>query len=117
MDTFDIAEAVLSAKSEEIKSDFLVNYDKLDILREYCEAIDIFVENHDGDSVAVSVTDDMKVSISINIEDFVYESRFKPPVYLDLMERADSIKFTNLGDERLGVEFIFPSIWESKKEK
>lgn len=115
MDTFDIVEAVVSAKNDEIKDKFILNYDKLDILREYCEGIDGFIKEHDGCEISANIQDDTNyVSIEIEVMDFVYEKKFKSPIYLDLMERAVSIHFTNRGTDRLGVEFVFPSVWEAK---
>lgn len=114
MRTIDIATAVIDARTAMIESDFSIDSESLDILGEYCHVIDTIIENHDGTEITTDVLDDNKISIAIELSDFTYETKFKPRSYIDLMERAISISFFAVGEDRIRMEFVFPSVWKSK---
>lgn len=115
MNVFDIVNACILGYTEEIGDNYEINSEKLDILREYCDTLDMFISNHDGKSATVDVIPESNyISIELDLFDFIYEKKFKSPAYLDLLERAISVVFTNKGEDRIGVEFIFPSVWDKK---
>ena len=114
MDTFDITEAVVSAKNEEIKRDYIIDYEKVDILREYCEVIDVIMKDQNAYEVTANIRDDNCVIIAFKSLDFIYEKGFKSPVYLDLIERAVSMNFTHCDGDHIRTEFVFPSVWTKR---
>lgn len=115
MKMFDVVSAVIDGRHTDLQERFHINEEYLDILREYCDIIDVMISNHDGSEITADILEENNnISITVELSDFTYETKFKPRSYLDLMERAVSMKFTNRGSERLGVEFVFPSVWEAK---
>lgn len=119
MKTFDVVSDVVSAGEDLIGDEYIVDKERFDILKEYCEIIDVFISNHDGTAISANIISGNKISITIDLFDFMYEKGFKPKSYLDLIERAISVTFTNKSKgsdiECIGVEFVFPSIWVAKK--
>lgn len=115
MKTFDVVSDVISTSKDLIGDEYIVDKERLDILKEYCDVIDVFISNHDGTAISVNIISGNKISITVDLFDFMYEKGFKPKSYLDLIERAISVRFINKSKgsdvECMGVEFVFPSIW------
>lgn len=109
---FDVVNMVVEEASEQFKPIWRVDNDKLDILHEYCDAINGILKEFDGDSIDVDI-DDIKMTISITIEceDLTIES--KEHQFHQLVERAVKFGFSKSTErEAMCVNFVFPSVWD-----
>ena len=89
--TFDIADAVIENKANELDS-VTIDEEKLDILSTYCKVIDHIMDECSGKSVTVDINDNNFVEITLVLSSFVYEAKFKPRTYVELMRRAVHIR-------------------------
>lgn len=112
MKTFDVVDAVIQAHSDNLDMSYKLNQRALEILRKYCDVIDVFVSNHDGRSIEADVIDGNLISISVELFDLIYERKFKPESYIALIERAIKVSFTNVDGEYTKATFIFPTVWD-----
>ena len=109
---FDVVNMVVEEASDRFKPLWKVDKEKLDILHEYCDAIDGILKEFSGDSVDVDV-DEIKMTISITIEceDLTIES--KEHQFHQLVERAIKFGFSKSPErEAMCVNFVFPSVWD-----
>lgn len=109
---FDVVNMVVEEASDRFKPLWKVDEEKLDILHEYCDAIDGILKEFDGDSVDVDI-DEIKMTISITIEceDLTIES--KEHQFHQLVERAVKFGFAKSAErEVMCVNFVFPSVWD-----
>lgn len=109
---FDVVNMVVEEGSNQFKPLWKVDQEKLDILHEYCDAIDGILKEFDGDSIDVDI-DDIKMTICITIEceDLTIES--KEHQFHQLVERAIEFGFEKSKErEVMCVKFVFPSVWD-----
>lgn len=90
-----------------------IDDERLDILREYCEAIDGFIPEFDGEFLDVNVNDDMGIEIKAAFQ-LISVGRM-PHRFYDTANRAVSLRFSADNDCRVVVEFEFPSLWEKSE--
>lgn len=113
MKTFDIVNAVVRAKADDLAETHKVNEESLDILREYCGVIDNIVEECFGDQITADiVTDSNLVFIEIVLASFVYETKFKPRAYLSLIEQAIRVDFDRVEPDNISMKFILPTVFD-----
>lgn len=108
---FDVVNMVVEEASEQFKPIWKIDNEKLDILHEYCDAIDEILKEFDGDSIDVDIDEiKMTVSITIECEDLTIES--KEHQFHQLVERAVRFGFSKSKErEAMCVNFVFPSVW------
>ena len=111
MKVFDVVSAVVQSEKEKI-SDAQFNEEAYSILEQYCDILDVFMEDGYGSKISAEiVTDKRIVKISIYVMDVTYEKGFKPKAYIELMKRAMAIRFSSAGEDMVCAEFLFPSLW------
>lgn len=110
--SFDIVYAVVKEKELESQGALQIDEENLDILSGYCDVIDNIIEECFGESVTVEVTKDRLVCIDIVLSSFVYEKRFKPVAYIELMKRSAVIRFTKTGECSVKMSMVFPSVYK-----
>ena len=110
---FDVAEMVIDEANKQFAHLFKVNEDHYEILKHYCEYIDLLAKEHNGAGYEVEVDDiEMTVSIGIQCSELMVSERIN--LLCELAKRTVSFGFTNSDDGKFLVKFIFPSIWERK---
>lgn len=112
--TFDIVDAVVQNKADELSGEYVINDESLDILSQYCDVIDNILEECFGDQITADVIDNNLVVIEIVLSSFVYESRFKPRSYLSIIERAICVDFSRVRPDKVSMKFVFPSVFNKK---
>lgn len=112
MKSFDIVKAVVQAAADDLSDKYVINSENLDILSSYCDVIDDILKECFGSKITADITEDNHVSIEIVLSSFVYETKFKPKAYIDLIERANKINFKQVDEDSLSMEFIFPSVFD-----
>lgn len=110
----DLLDAVVDAKREQSDWSIAVNANKYTSLYSLCFTVDDILDECDGDSVTVDVTDDLDVVISVVVPSFIYETKFKPKEYIDLIRLADKVKFQQCEDGSVKSSFVFSGVLNSK---
>lgn len=115
MKTFDVVSAVIEGKDAVIGDNYALDAEAVDILREYCDVVDVIMSDNDGNELTAEVCDDTNhISIAIELSDLTYETKYKSRSYIDLMERAIKIKFSSVNAERVRMTLVFPSVWKQR---
>lgn len=108
---FDVANIVIEEATKRFLPLWNVSNDKLNMLKQYCEAIDFLCENFNGTSYTVEVDDiKMFISVTLSCEDIIPENYFL--IFYVLSNRGISVRFSVSEDSELNVSFLFPSLWE-----
>ncbi len=108
---FDVVKDVAEEATKQFSPDIVLVPERLDILREYCEAIDVVAAATDAESFEAEV-DEEKLNFIISIEcaAFQIESPLSP--FYELIERAVSFGFFANEDGNTVAYFEFPRLWE-----
>lgn len=109
---FDIAEMVIDEATRQFFPIWIVNEEKKEVFRQYCDVLDSISKEFDGEAFEIDV-DDIKMTISIKLycNEFTIENKSHP--FYELAKRALSMSFGYEKEDRnMSVEFIFPSIWD-----
>lgn len=108
---FDVANMVVEEATNRFVPLWNVNNEKLDVLKQYCEAIDFLSEKFNGTAYSVEVDEiKMFVSVILSCEDITLKNYF--PIFYALSKRGISVSFSETEDKELDVHFVFPSLWE-----
>ena len=107
---FDAASMVIEDANERFAPLWKPDTEKLDMFKQYCEAIDSLSREFDGESFEVEVDEiTMEISVTLECDEIVIES--KEHVFYELAKRAVRCGFSAAGKDTLLVRFVFPSIW------
>lgn len=108
---FDIATMVVDEATKQFSPLWKINDKNVDILKQYCEAIDLLSNEYNGTAINVFVDEvNMTVDITLTCEDLTIEN--KSHIFYQLAERAISVGFSTSDDGELEIKFVFPSLWE-----
>lgn len=114
MKVFDIVSAVVLEERENNK-ELQFNEESFSILKQYCEMLDILVEDGYGNQIQAGVVGKKKyIKIAIDVMDVTYETKFKPRAYVEIIRRAIAMKFSSAGEDTVHCEFLFPSLWNTQ---
>lgn len=107
---FDVVSMVTEEATKQFSPIWRANEERLDILKQYCEAIDSVAEEFGGIAYEVEVDDiEMTVSIIMECEGIIITSK-KHVLYV-LLENAVQFGFSVSESGNLAVQFVFPSLW------
>jgi hypothetical protein len=109
---FDIAEMVIDEATKQFFPIWIVNEEKKETFKQYCEALDSISDEFYGEAFDVDV-DDAKMAISIKLfcSEFTIEDKSHP--FYALAKKSLSMSFAYEKEDRnMSVEFVFPSIWD-----
>lgn len=108
---FDIATMVVDEATKQFSPLWKINDKNADILKQYCEAIDLLSNEYNGTAINVFVDEvNMTVDITLTCGDLTIEN--KSHIFYQLAERAISVGFSTSEDGELEIKFVFPSLWE-----
>ena len=109
---FDVVKMVLEEANDRFSPLFVPVQERVDILKQYCSALDNLMERGDAESFDCEIDeDDMTVHLDIVVMDVTVDDP-EHDEFQDLVERANSVKITNENGEYIRVSFVFPSLWE-----
>lgn len=108
--TFDVVSTVIEEANKRFAPIWEPDKEKTDILKQYCEAIDILIKEFDGQSLDVEV-DEEKMLICIKLECSEITIEGKEHRYYDLIQRSVSFGFSGTNNDTMILELVFPSIW------
>lgn len=109
---FNVAKEVIDEANIRFSPSLVIDEERICIFEEYCNAIDILVNEYDGESLEVEVNES-DLTISIRIECMSMEVNKSSHVYYDLIQRAVKFGFKNAGNGNIIIEFSFPSLWRN----
>lgn len=108
--TFDVASMVLEEANQRFAPIWEPDKEKLDILKQYCEAIDTLIEEFDGESLDIEVDEtQMTICVQLECEDITIETQRHR--YYDLIQRSVSFGFSSTENDTVVLKLVFPSIW------
>lgn len=109
---YDVVGMIVDEATRQFSPFWIENSEKRDILKQYCEALDLIGDECDADSFEVEVDDiNMTISIKVITPEIIIEN--KNHVFYSLMKRAIKVEFSHDSEtEDACVEFVFPSIWD-----
>lgn len=108
---FDVVCAFVKERERESQGELQIDEEKLDILSSYCEVIDSIVDECFGKSITVDISEEHFVCIDLVLSDFVYEKRFKPTAYLELLKRSIDVRFRKVDESSVWMTMRFPSLF------
>lgn len=108
---YSVLEPVLKETTDRFGAVWKQNEENTRILKQYCEAIDGFMNEFEAVSLTAEVCEeDLSIHITMECCDMVIEN--KQHMFYQIMMRAMSVKFSASEENNLNVEFSFPSVWE-----
>lgn len=112
MKCFDVVSMVVEEATSRFSPLWKVNKEKIEILNQYCDILDILSKEFDGESYEVEVDEiTMEINIALECEEIVITK--KDHVFYDLIDRSVKYGFCVSDDGSLIIKFTFPSVWES----
>lgn len=111
---FDIVQSVLDCAIDEFGIAQEMIEENLDILHEYCDAIDDIADEFNGEQYVVEVEKETgNIIITVEVADLCIESRSH--VFYQLVKRSVKYRMTSTKDACLAIEFTFPCLWGSEE--
>ena len=110
---FDIVSMVLEDANDRFSPLFTPVAERVDILKQYCDAIDGLIDANGGEEFECEVNeDDMTVTLAFVVEDIVVD-RPATDKFQQLIARSVSVTVAPVDGDHIRVSFVFPSLWET----
>lgn len=110
--SYDIASMVIEDANKKFAPSYIIQQDRLDIFRQYCDVFDKMLKEFNGETFEVSVDEiTMRVKIEIGIDDLTVDSDDRR-IYTELLARAISFSFHVGTESPMLVKLEFPSLWD-----
>lgn len=108
---FDVADMIIDEATKRFSPLWKLNTERLDIFKDYCNAVDALVEEFDGESIDVEVDEiTMEVTITLECDEVLIES--DTHMLYELAKRTTKYGFSVSEDGNLLVKFVFPGLWD-----
>ena len=110
--SFAVFEMVLEDANERFAPLFQPVQERVDILKQYCGAIDKLIERGDGEIFECEVGEtDMTVRLDFVVTDVTVNDP-RHDEFQQLLARALSASVKSEDGENIRVHLVFPSLWE-----
>jgi len=109
---YDIVREILDEAAIQFGPQYVEVKEYSDILRQYCEKIDIIADEFDAVSYDVDV-DEFEKTISITIETVDLSLDNPNHLFYKIASKSLSVRFSYGDDGYLATTFVFPSVWEA----
>lgn len=108
--SFHVVKTVLEDANERFSPIYVPDAERVNILEQYCSAIDSMIERHDGSEFECEVDEIlMTVIFRVVLEEVKVESWDAP--FNQLAERSLSFRVDHAGEDSIRITFVFPSLW------
>lgn len=108
---FDVASEVINDATKRFEPLMRLNAERVEIFKEYCEAIDELAEEFDGESFEVEVDEiTMEVTVILECGEIIISS--SGHVFYELANRTVRYGFSAGGNDNVVVKFVFPCLWD-----
>ena len=112
MNSFDVAEMVIEEATKQFSPLWSLNAENFDIFKQYCFAIDYFIEEIESNGIEISV-DEIRMTVSVVV--FCKNATLlKNSKFFLLAERTSHVSVSLDENNDLKFEFVFPSLWDRK---
>lgn len=108
---FDVVRDVAEEATRQFSPDIVLIPERLDILREYCEAIDAVAAATDAESFEAEV-DEEKLTVIVSIECAAFQIESPASPFYELIERSVSFGFRANREGNTVAYLEFPRLWE-----
>lgn len=108
---FNVVSSVVEEANERFSPRWRLDQERYQILEQYCSVIDALIEEFDGESIEVSVDEDITMCVAIVLECPELTIQSKEHKFYDLIQRCIAFSFSQSDEENLEIKFIFPSLW------
>lgn len=106
---FDVVNSVVEEAMNQLSKLWVLDLERLDILKQYCGVIDSVVDEFEGDSFEVEI-DDITLEVHIEFACKRIEFNKKNRILLKLIGRSVSTQIKTTDDGMLALHFMFPSL-------
>lgn len=108
---YDVATMVIEDANERFNPLWKINTERLNIFKQYCDAIDALSKEFNGKSFEVEVDEiTMDVTVALECDEIIIE-RDNHPIY-ELAKRTVRYGFSVSEEGNLIVKFVFPGLWD-----
>lgn len=109
--SYKIVEMVLDDANELFAPVWVPSAEKIEILKNYCTAIDELFRDNGGEGFAVEVDEyNQTIKMSMIVSDIEVSRRNDR--FNQLVQRAISANIQCTDKEHIKISFVFPSVWE-----
>ncbi len=109
--SFHVVEMVLEDANERFAPLFEPVPERVDFLKQYCEAFDVLIDEQDVDSFNVEI-DEINMTVNIDLVMMTVECSRTQPQLGQLIQRAMSFRVQAEDGDHLKLSFVYPSLWE-----
>jgi len=109
--SFSAVERVLEEANERFSSLYQPVQERVDFLKQYCEAFDVLIDEQDVDNFKVEL-DEVHMTVNIDLVMKTVECSRTQPQLGQLIQRAMSFRVQAKDGEHLKLSFVYPSLWE-----
>lgn len=113
MKSFEIVNALVKVQNEKIRKNYQINAKAYDILRQYCDYIDVSAEDFEAVGIDAEINDDFSISIAMLCPMVSTDSKRHP--FVQLLSRALTIQFRFVNDSCVKIIMRFPTLWDARK--
>ena len=107
---FDVLSMVIEEANGRFNPIWEIDNDKLKVLQQYCDVIDVVSDEFEGVSFDVEVDEiTMEIKIELECKEIIIESK-EHPLY-ELIKKTSKFGFYAVDEDTICIRFIFPSIW------
>lgn len=108
---FDVAAMIIEDANDRFSPLWKPNSERIDIFKEYCDAIDALSKEFDGESFEVEVDEiSLEITVALECDEVIIEN--SNHVLYELAKRTTRYGFSVSEDGNLLVKFVFPSLWD-----
>ena len=109
--SFRVFKMVLEDANKRFAPAFTPVQERIDILEQYCSALDRIIEDYDGEEFECEVDEiSMAVKLSVVLSQIVSDNLNS--LFQALIERAVYADVVIVDSDHLRLTFVFPSLWE-----
>lgn len=109
--SFSVVKMVLADANERFAPAFVPVQERVDFLKQYCEAFDVLIDEQDVDNFNVEI-DEVNMTVSIDLVMLTVECSRTCPQLGQLIQRAMSFRVKAEDGDHLRLSFVYPSLWE-----
>lgn len=109
---------VVDEATKRFEGKWVLDEKNYDILKSYCEAIDIFARLVDAECDCEVFVNEKAMEVSVRLEHMSLEVETNKHIFYVLSKRANRVTFSRKPNtvDIMYTEFAFPSVWYPSKE-
>ena len=113
MACFDLVREAIDLTLKCSCGDFSTIPERIEILEEYCEAIDDVARFSNASRAFAKITDD-RLRVVVGFETSYMSAKSKDSILYELIERSTKFTISHVNENKMKVSFEFPSVFKVK---